>query len=212
MNVIKRICIIGTGGFGKETLCCLIDAFANEKSKIEDLACFMVDDLYYKESEIMGIKVIRRSEFDVSMYNVVVAVGDPVARKKIVESLPAETTYATIIHPTVIKSEWVTIGEGSIVTAGVILTCNINVGKHAHLNLNSTIGHDCQVGDYFTTAPAVNISGNCVIGNCVYIGTNASVREKISICDNVIIGMGSVVLKSIDEVGVFVGSPLRKLE
>lgn len=212
MEAIKKICIIGTGGFGKETLCCLIDVYASETTKAADFACFMVDDLFYKESEVMGIKVIRRSEFDVSLYNVVVAVGDPIARKKIVESLPKETTYATIIHPTVVKSEWVNIGEGSIITAGVILTCNIDLGKHTHLNLNSTIGHDCKAGDYFTTAPAVNISGNCSIGNCVYIGTNVSIREKVSICDNVVIGMGSVVLKNIAEAGVFVGSPLRKLE
>lgn len=211
MNAMKKICIIGTGGFGRETLSCLIDVFANEKKNADELACFMVDDLFYNETEVMGIKVIRRSEFNASLYSVIVAVGDPIARKKIVESLPKETTYATLIHPSAILSKWVKIGEGSVVTAGTILTCNIIIGKHANLNLNTTIGHDCNIDDYFTTAPAVNVSGNCNFGKCVYIGTNASVKEKISICDNVVIGMGSIVLKSITEEGVFVGAPLRKL-
>lgn len=212
MSTTKKICIIGTGGFGRETLSCLIDVFAKENKNPDELACFMVDDQFYNETEIMGINVIRRSDFNVSLYSVVVAVGDPIARKKIVESLPKETIYTTLIHPRAIVSKWVKIGEGSVVTAGVILTCNIVIGKHAHLNLNSTIGHDCNIGDYFTTAPAVNISGNCTFGKCVYIGTNTSVREKTSICDNVVVGMGSVVLKSITEEGVFVGTPLRKLE
>lgn len=207
----KKICIFGTGGFGREVLCCIIDGI-NKKDSINELACFMVSDDQYNEAEIMGVKVIKQSEFIPSDYEVVIAVGDPNTRKKIVESLPAETNYATIIHPNVVISKWVELGEGSIITAGTILTCNIKIGKHAHLNLNTTIGHDCVIGDYFTTAPSANISGNCNFGECVYFGTSASVRQGINICNNVTIGMGGVVVKNILEEGIYIGNPLKKLE
>ena len=49
-------------------------------------------------------------------------------------------------------------------------------------------------------------------GDNVYFGTNAATREKIRICSDVTIGMGGVVVKSIDVEGVYVGNPLRKLE
>src|SRR5690606_21269425 len=130
----KKICILGAGGFGREVLCCLIDRIASTNLKIEEIACFMVSDEHFKENKIMGVDVIPQSKFDPALYNVVVAVGDPSARKRVVESLPLQTTYTTIIHPSVIISDWVEIGEGSIVTAGTILTCNIKIGKHAHLN------------------------------------------------------------------------------
>lgn len=91
------------------------------------------------------------------------------------------------------------------------MTCNIKIGKHAHLNLHTTIGHDCIIGDYFTTAPATNISGNCEFGECVYFGTNSSVRQGIKICDNVTIGMGGIVVKNINEEGVYIGNPVKKL-
>jgi sugar O-acyltransferase (sialic acid O-acetyltransferase NeuD family) len=208
----KKICIVGTGGFGKEVLCCLIDTLKPKESEINQVACFMVSDDHWKEDKVMGINVIRQSEFDPKIYDAIVGVGDPLIRKKIVESLPDETSYATIIHPSVTMSKWVEIGEGSIITAGTILTCNIKIGKHAHLNLHTTIGHDCIIGDYFTSTPGVNVSGNCTFGDCVYLGTNTSVREKISICNNVTIGMGGVVLKSINDEGIYVGSPLRKLQ
>ena len=207
----KKYCIVGTGGFGREVLCCLIDYLAITEYRVQDSAVFMVDDEYFKDSNIMGVPVIRKSEFDESEYDVLVAIGDSATRKSVVTSLPAATTYATLIHPTATVSEWVEIGEGTIITAGCVVTCNIQLGKHAHLNLNTTIGHDCRLGDYFTTAPGANISGSCIFGECVYFGTSSSVRQGVNICDNVTIGMGGVVVKDIDEAGVYIGSPVRKL-
>lgn len=208
----KKICILGAGGFGREVLCCLIDGIATTNLKIEDIALFMVSDVHFEKRRIMGVDVIPQSKFNPALYNVVVAIGDPSSRRRVVASLPSQTTYTTIIHPSAVISEWVKIGEGSIVTAGTILTCNINIGKHAHLNLHTTIGHDCIMGDFFTTAPAANISGNCHFGDCVYFGTNSAVRQGVKICDNVTIGMGGVVVKDITEGGVYIGNPLKKLE
>ena len=68
------------------------------------------------------------------------------------------------------------------------------------------------MGDFFTTAPSANISGNCNFGDCVYFGTNSAVRQGVKICDNVTIGMGGVVVKDITEEGVYIGNPLKKLE
>ncbi len=206
----KKICIFGTGGMGREAF--LIALALYGKQDIKNKVCFMVDDEYVTQNHLMGIEIIPRSEFNPKYYNVVVAIGDSYTREKIIKSLPDDTTYITLIHPNAILSEWVTIGEGSIVTAGTILTCNIQIGKHSILNLNTTISHDCIIGHFFTAASGVNISGNCNIGNHVNLGTNASIKEKINICDNVTIGMGGVVVKDINEPGIYVGNPVKKLE
>ena len=208
----KRICIVGAGGFAREVLCCLIDSMQATDESIAEAACFMVGDEDYKESSIMGIEVIRQSAFDPSLYDVVVGIGEPLLRKKVVESLPPQTTYISVIHPTAVMSKWVEIGEGSVITAGTILTCNVKIGKHVHLNLHTTIGHDCEIGDFCTTTPGVNVSGICKFGECVYLGTNSSIRQGINICDNVTIGMGGVVVKDITESGVYIGNPLKKME
>lgn len=213
MNTGKRkYCILGAGGFGKETYCCLLDMLAAESRETKEDVCFMVKDELIKESKILGLDVIPLSTFDPALYKVVVAIGDPIARREIVKSLPVDTVYATIIHPNVVMSKWVEIGEGSIITAGTILTCNIKIGRHVHLNLHTTVGHDCIIGDFVTTAPATNISGKCTIGECSYLGTNASLRQGITISDNVTIGMGAVVVKDVTVEGTYVGNPLRKLE
>jgi len=206
----KTLCIVGAGGFGREVYAAFKDVLP--ENELGHRALFLDDNSDLQNKTLMGLPVIQRKDFDPSRYEVVIAVGEPGMRKKLVESLPKETRYATLIHPSAIIMDDVEIAEGSIITAGCILTCNIRIGRHAHLNLHTTVGHDCRIGDYFTTAPGAHISGECEIGNCVYFGTNASVRQGIKITDETTIGMGGVVVKNIDEKGVYIGNPLKKLE
>jgi sugar O-acyltransferase (sialic acid O-acetyltransferase NeuD family) len=127
-----------------------------------------------------------------------------------VQRLPKETQYFSFIHPSAYVLGYdVIIGKGSIVCAGCILTTNIIIGNHAHLNLQTTIGHDCEIGDYFTTAPGAKISGNCKIYDCVYIGTNASIKQKISIRSLTTIGLNAGVVKDIKEPGTYIGTPAK---
>lgn len=192
--------IIGAGGFGREVYWSL--------SIMERVnTVFFVDDIYWDKSDD---KILPLSLFNPDEYEVVVAVGDPTIRSELINRLSKDTKYFTHIHPSVqILGGDVSIGEGSIICAGSILTTNIKIGKHAHLNLQTTIGHDCVMGDYFTTAPGVKISGNCNIGNRVYFGTNSSVREKINITEDVTIGLNSGVVKHITEPGTYVGTPCK---
>lgn len=195
--------IIGAGGFGREVYWSLSPA-----ERIDTV--FFVDDKYWDNTDD---KVLPLSQFETDKYEVVVAIGDPISRKELIDRLPKTTIYFTHIHPSVKVLDYdVEIGEGSIVCAGTILTTNIKIGKHAHLNLQTTIGHDCVIGDYFTTAPGAKISGNCVIGNLVYVGTNTSIKEKIKITDNVTVGLNTGVVKDITESGVYIGTPSKKIK
>jgi sugar O-acyltransferase (sialic acid O-acetyltransferase NeuD family) len=207
----KKIIIIGTGGFAREILCLISDL-----GRYEEVACFMeTDDIWaekWQNESIMGIPVRPRSEFDPDLYCVTIGIGNSIFREKVLNELPQNTEYITLIHPSVVISKWIEIGEGAIICAGSILTSQIKIGKQAQLNLHTTIGHDCEIGDFFTTAPGVNISGICNFGNHVYFGTSSAVRQNISICDNVTIGMGGMVVKNITEAGTYVGMPAKKLE
>lgn len=191
--------LIGAGGFADE-----IKAQMNEF----DMICF-VDDFYYKKN---NKNILPLSEFNPTEYEVLVAVGDSFLRKDLIGRLPKETKYFTFIHKSVqILGNDIEIGEGSIICAGTIITTNCVLGNHVHLNLQTTIGHDCRIGDYFTTAPGVKISGNNEIGECVYIGTNASTKQKLKISDNVVVGMNAAVVKDIFESGTYVGVPAKKI-
>jgi sugar O-acyltransferase (sialic acid O-acetyltransferase NeuD family) len=191
--------LIGAGGFARE-----IRAHMNNFS----MKCF-VDDKYYKEN---SDNILPISQFDETKYQALVAVGDPRDRFDIVQRLPNNTQYFTFIHPSaLVLGNDVEIGEGSIICAGVIITTNVKVGKHTHLNLQTTIGHDCTIGDYFTTAPGVNISGNCKIYDMVYVGTNAALRQELTIHSGATIGLNAGVVKHIEDSGTYTGVPAKKL-
>jgi acetyltransferase-like isoleucine patch superfamily enzyme len=108
--------------------------------------------------------------------------------------------------------EEIEIGEGSFIGAYSILTTNIRIGKHGILNRGNQVGHDCVIGDYFSAMPGSIVSGNVTIGEKVYMGNNSSVREKIHISSDVIIGANSTVVKNIITSGTYVGVPSKFLK
>ena len=57
----------------------------------------------------------------------------------------------------------------------------------------------------------MNISGDCKIGDNVYIGTGATIKQGVSIASNTVIGMGAVVVKDINKEGTYVGNPAKIL-
>lgn len=188
--------LIGYGGHAREVL---------QQIGI-DIPCF-VDDQFLTD------KTFPLSELDVEKYEVMVAIANPTDRKNIVKSLPKNTKFFTFIHPTaLILDKNVKIGEGSFVGAYSILTTNITIGSHCILNRSNHVGHDSIIGDYFSAMPGSIVSGNCIIGNEVYLGTNSSVREKITISDNVLVGLNSGIVSNINESGVYVGLPAKKIK
>jgi sugar O-acyltransferase (sialic acid O-acetyltransferase NeuD family) len=195
--------IIGFGGFGREIYWSL-NSYEREGLK------FFVDEEYYNPNDLNTLPL---SQLDTQKFEVIVAIADSKVREKIVNSLPSDTKFFTHMHPSAqIHGDDVEIGEGSIICAGTIITTNVKIGKHAHLNLITTIGHDCVIGDYFTTAPGVQISGNVKIGNKVYFGTRSCIKQKLNVCNDVIIGMNSGVVKDITQAGTYVGTPAKILK
>tara|TARA_R110000803_G_scaffold57076_1_gene114893 strand:- start:300 stop:905 length:606 start_codon:yes stop_codon:yes gene_type:complete len=201
---MKQLVIFGKGGFAGDIYAAI------DKHKPNEHPVFMVDDEYYSPSER---NTLPFSQFDIENHEVLVAVADPEKRRAIVEKFPSNTTWGVWIDPGVnILGLNVRISPGSILCAGTILTRDIVIGKHAHLNLLTTIGHGCTVGDFFTTSPGVKVGGDCTIGDNVFIGSNAAIKEKIDITENVYIGMLAGVTKNITEPGVYIGTPARKIK
>jgi sugar O-acyltransferase (sialic acid O-acetyltransferase NeuD family) len=187
--------LVGYGGHAREVMA---------QMGVE-LTCF-VDDQYVVEN------TLPLSDFDPNEYIVMIAVADSKSRFDIVQRLPKQTKYFTWIHPTaLIMSDDITIGEGSFIGAYSILTTNIKIGKHAILNRGNHIGHDCEIGDYFSAMPGAIVSGNVKIYDCVYMGSNSSIREKLSIHSLCTVGMNAGVVKNITEPGTYVGTPAKKI-
>ena len=189
---MKKV-LIGNGGHAREVM-----------AQMEVNLLRFVDDQYVDEH------TLPLSQFDPKKHIAMVAVADSKDRYDIIQRLPKETKFFTFIHPTALLMEDIEIGEGSFIGAYSILTTNIKIGKHAILNRGNHIGHDCQIGNYFSAMPGAIVSGNVKIYDLVYMGNNSSIREKLLIHSLTTIGMNSAVVKHIEQSGVYVGCPAIK--
>jgi acetyltransferase-like isoleucine patch superfamily enzyme len=131
----------------------------------------------------------------------------------------------TVVEPVNIYD--CTIGDSTFVGPfveiqhGVIIGKRCKIQSHAFICELVSIGDDCFIshGAMFINDPfAIGgpARGNrelwrqTRVGNNVSIGTNATIMP-VTICDGVVVGAGSVVIKSINEPGIYAGNPARFL-
>lgn len=212
---MKDIAIFGAGGFGREVLTLINDI--NKVEKLWNIVGFF-DDRYKKGDIINGITVLGTTQ-DLNTWNkeisVVVAIGNPIVRKKIINKINNQhVDYPTIIHPTVLIGDpnYVTIGKGCIICANNIITTNIKIGDFVILNLACTTGHDTIIGNYAAFMPTCNISGEVKINDCVYCGTGVKIINQIEIGENSVIGAGAVVTSSQPDNCTIVGVPAKVIK
>lgn len=212
---MKKIAIIGAGGFGREVQM-LIEQINTVKKKFEFIGFF--DDGFIKGEKINGypnlggIKEVNKINYQL---NVVLAIGEPELKKKLSDQIKNDKiSYPILIHPNVQigDNKYIEIGGGTIITAGNIITVNIKIGKHVILNLSCTVGHDTTIGDYSSFMPAVNISGEVNIKEGVYIGTGAKIINQLEIGEYTIVGSGAVVSKSLPAKCTAVGIPAKVIK
>lgn len=207
---MKEIYIFGSSGFGKEV------AWLLEENEDYQILGFIDDNPDVFGKVINGYKVIGNSDFLLSIdkpINVVIAIGKPLIREKIVTKLKRNhlISFPNIISKDVKMSKYVTLGEGNIICSGNILTTNINVGDFNLINLNCTLGHDDFLESFITIYPGVNVSGNVHIGNFCELGTGSKLIQGLSLVSDVVLGAGAVVIRDICESGTYVGIPAKKV-
>jgi sugar O-acyltransferase (sialic acid O-acetyltransferase NeuD family) len=211
---MKNIAIIGAGGFGREVKT-LIDDINKVQKQYHFIGFF--DDGVPKGTQVNNFPVLGNLD-ELNNYNepicIALGIGNPATKEKIINRLSnSNIDFPTLIHPTVLLSQdEISIGEGTIICAGNILTCNIKIEKFVTLNLMCTVGHDSIIEDYASFMPSVNISGEVVVHKAVYVGTGAKIINQLQIGKNTIVGAGAIVSKSLPENCTAVGIPAKPIK
>ncbi|PAF44750.1 acyltransferase [Helicobacter sp. 11S02596-1] len=119
-----------------------------------------------------------------------------------------------------------TLGDNVFIGPFVEIQKDVTIGENTRIQSHSficslvTIGKDCFIAhgvmfinDLFEKGhPSLSEAEwkSTHIGNNVSIGSNATILP-VKICDNVVIGAGSVVTKDITQAGIYAGNPAKKL-
>ncbi len=117
--------------------------------------------------------------------------------------------FGKIIH----SSAWIDVT--AVVMPGTVIypCCSVDahsvIESNCILNIGSTVCHDTIIGRHCFLSPRVAIAGFVNIGEQSIIGINSTIIDNISICRGTQLGGGSVVIKSIDVPGLYVGNPAK---
>lgn len=109
----------------------------------------------------------------------------------------------------VVLGEQVEVGSFTTVCSGTIAPTT--VGDFTKIDDHVHISHNVQIGRNVIITACAEVSGSVVIEDEVWIGPNASVIQGLTLGARSLIGMASVVVKSVPADDVQFGSPARKV-
>lgn len=118
-------------------------------------------------------------------------------------------SFLKLAHPTAQLPNESSLGEGSILGAGVIIGAFSNIGSHVLVNRGCLIGHHTKISDFCTISPGANIAGSVIIGEKTYIGMGAIVLDHINIGKNCIVSAGAVVTRNLPDGVQAMGIPAK---
>jgi len=209
----KKLILIGGGGHCKSCI-----------DVIEETGVYEILGILDQEENIgkrlLGYPLVG-TDADIATYNhseieFLITVGQIKSaqlRKKIYQSLIEQSAkLATVISSHAHVSKHVSLGKGTIVMHNSIVNAGSQIGDNCILNSGCIIEHDTVVGSHNHVSTHAVVNGGCSIGDEVFIGSNSTIANHKTICDLVLLGAGSVVVKDIQHPGTYFGNPLRKLD
>jgi len=212
----KKLIILGTSGLAREMgmlaeqinavqHCWEIEGFIGEPGCIVGMD-LGIGPILGDDAWLLGQDLVA---------DLVMGIGYPKIRHRVASlylNTPERFTFPNLIHPrATLDFRRVQLGRGNTITAGCVFTCDIVVDDFNLFNLNTTVGHDIEIGSSNVINPGCNISGGVHIKDRILIGTGAQILERIVIESGVTIGAGAVVTKNIGPDQTVVGVPAKPL-
>ena len=164
----------------------------------------------------------RTASMNFKLLDCFVAVGCPSTRKKLVASVDqafpetnedVSVAFPTIVHQTAVIAGTATIGRGGFIGPHAVVNTAARVGNFCLINTAALIEHDCVLRDYATLNPGAMVLGSVVVEASAVLGANSTVRERRTIMEQAVVGMGAAVVRDINGplYGFWGGVPARPI-
>jgi sugar O-acyltransferase (sialic acid O-acetyltransferase NeuD family) len=184
----SRILIVGAGGFGREVLQWVRDAWPAQAGLV---AGFLSADAAILDGHDCGLGIIGDPERFTPLPEdgLLLGIGIPGVRRRVAESLlDRGGTFLTLVHPAAIVARTASVGAGAIVCPCAVVSDSARVGPCALVNYHASLAHDASAGAYAVLSPYAALGGNAHVGADAFLGLHASVgpgrrvgeRSKVS--------------------------------
>lgn len=198
--------LVGASGLAREVLA----------ARITGVVGILDDDTALHGTVIDGVTVVGGIDDAAARdEQLLICVGKGTGRRAVVDRLAAQgvTTerYARFVARSAQVGGTSTVGVGSIVLPGVVITADAAIGAHTVVMPNCTITHDDVLEDFTTLAAGVALGGGVTVGEAAYLGMNAAVRQGVVIGAGATVGMGAAVLRNVPAGDTWAGVPAGPL-
>lgn len=190
---MMRVAIIGAGGHGQVVADALL-RMAHAGAAVT-LAGF-VDDAP-GVGPVLGAPVVQRRD-DLAHDAAIIAIGDNRRRADVfAEIRAAGVALATVIHPSAVVAPDVSIGDGAVLCAGVVVNTQARIGENAIVNTGATVDHHCVIGAHAHLAPGVHLAGNVTIGEGTLVGIGSVAIPGITVAAWTLVRAGTTIVKGV---------------
>lgn len=180
----------------------------------DKVSAFVVDGEYCKNSSFDGLPLIPFEDIKPDMFSTKEYVFFcPIACNNLrrlkynqIKNKGYELTSYISDKSNVMSSK---IGDNCFILENNVIQPFVTIGNNVIMWSGNHIGHHSVIEDDVFLSSHVVISGKCTIKRNCWFGVNCSVRDGVTIGEDTVVGMGSVVLENISN-GVYVGVPAKK--
>jgi sugar O-acyltransferase (sialic acid O-acetyltransferase NeuD family) len=206
---VRRILIVGAGGFGREVLQWARDAWP---SACDRIAGFLSADAHRPpvDRRLPPILANPAAFHPEPGDALLLAIGIPAVRRRVAEDLASrKAVFLTLVHPTAIVASTASIGSGSILCPYSILSDSAKVGRFTLLNYHSSLAHDAAAGDFAVLSPYATLGGAAEIGTDAFLGLHASVGPSVRLGSQTKVSANSAALHDSSAHSLVFGVPGR---
>lgn len=210
---MKRLIIIGAGGYGRETFGIALGAVGYGTDF--DVKGFLdgrpdaLDGFTGYPPVIGSPETYEPAADDVF----VSALGNIASRRKCVELIERRGgEFRSLVHRSATLGPNVTVGEGTLIAPNAFVSADVRIGRHAAVFHATSIGHDAVLGDFSHVYAQCAIGGEVVLGEGAIVYPGAVVTPRRTIGEDAVVGAGSTVFLNVKRGETVFGNPARPVK
>lgn len=206
---VRRILIVGAGGFGREVLNWARETWPAQSHVIGG---FLSADAGILAGHDCPVPIVADpATFEPQPGDaLLLAIGIPGIRRRVVEVLLARNAqFLTLVHPAAVVVSTASIGLGSVVCPGAIVSDAARVGRFGLVNYHASIAHDASTGEFAVMSPGAAVAGDAHVGDDVFLCLNASVGPGVRIGPRSKVAANSCALSDVPADSLVHGVPGR---